>query len=116
MPDFTNRRAFLSRSFALGCSIAASPLMTPIALAAAPGENRLVVIILRGAMDGLDVLRPVGDPHLLALRPTLFGEAADAPGLALDNYFMLHPALDGLFVIVAGGRTGFCPRDLDPLP
>ena len=28
----------------------------PITIAAAPGENRLVVIILRGAMDGLDAL------------------------------------------------------------
>jgi uncharacterized protein (DUF1501 family) len=109
-----NRRAFLSRSFALGCSVAASPLVTPIALAAAPGENRLVVIILRGAMDGLDVLRPVGDPHLAALRPAVFGESADAPGLALDDFFMLHPALDGLMPLWRAGELAFVPATSTP--
>ena len=48
-----NRRSFLIRTGLISCSVAASPLMTPISFAAAPGENRLVVIILRGAMDGL---------------------------------------------------------------
>jgi uncharacterized protein (DUF1501 family) len=109
-----NRRAFLSRSLVLGCSVAASPLITPIALAAAPGENRLVVIILRCAMDGLDVLRPVGDPHLAALRPALFGESADAPGLALDDFFMLHPALDGVLPLWRAGELAFVPATSTP--
>ncbi len=61
-----SRRAFLTRTLALGCSAAASPLVTPVTLADAPGENRLVVIILRGGMDGLDVVRPLGDRHLRA--------------------------------------------------
>ena len=42
------RRKFLLTGAALGCSAAASPLLTPIAFAQAPWENRLVVIILRG--------------------------------------------------------------------
>lgn len=50
---------------------AANPLLTPIALAATPGEQRLVVIILRGAMDGLDMLRPLDDAAYSALSPTL---------------------------------------------
>ena len=53
-----SRRAFLARSALLGCSAAASPLMTPVSLAAAPWDTRVVVIILRGGMDGLDALRP----------------------------------------------------------
>ena len=52
------RRDFLIRSLALGCSAAASPMLTPVAFAEAPWEGRLVVIILRGAMDGLDAVRP----------------------------------------------------------
>ncbi len=31
-------------------------------MASVPGDNRLVVIVLRGAMDGLDVVRPVDGP------------------------------------------------------
>ena len=60
--ELLSRRKFLLRTAAFGCSAAASPLITPITLAAAPSDNRLVVIILRGAMDGLDVVRPAGDP------------------------------------------------------
>ncbi|ATX67065.1 DUF1501 domain-containing protein [Roseinatronobacter bogoriensis] len=109
-----DRRAFLSRSLALGCSLAASPLITPIALAGGPGDNRLVVIILRGAMDGLDLLRPVGDPHLAALRPHVFGAPADVPGLALDNFFALHPALDGLLPLWQAGELAFVPATSTP--
>ncbi|WP_438990699.1 hypothetical protein [Lentibacter sp.] len=53
-----NRRAFL---MGLGCTAAASPLLTPVTFASGTWENRLVVIILRGGMDGLDALRPYGD-------------------------------------------------------
>ena len=38
----TTRRQFLTRSLAAGCSLAASPLVTPVAIASAPWENRLV--------------------------------------------------------------------------
>ncbi|MCC5957161.1 MAG: DUF1501 domain-containing protein [Natronohydrobacter sp.] len=109
MHQSLSRRRFLTRSLALGCSAAASPLLTPVTLAAAPGDNRLVVIILRGAMDGLDVLRPVGDPNFRTLRPTLAGD-----GLALDNFFALHPALDGLHPLWQAGELAFAPATSTP--
>ena len=59
-----SRRSFLTRSALIGCSAAASPLLTPISFAAAPWDTRLVVIILRGGMDGLDVVRPYGASEL----------------------------------------------------
>jgi len=99
-----DRRAFLLRTGALGCSVAGAPLITPIALAAAPGDKRLVVIILRGAMDGLDVLRPVGDAAYAGLRPTLAG--GDAP-LPLNDFFALHPTLKGLHPLWATGELAF---------
>ncbi|MEO0359359.1 MAG: twin-arginine translocation pathway signal, partial [Pseudomonadota bacterium] len=76
-----DRRSFL-RS-AIGCSLAASPLVTPVSFAqsdtGALGDNRLVVIILRGAMDGLDVVQPYGDPALPGLRQRLgFGPGSGA--------------------------------------
>ena len=82
------------RAFLIGCSLAASPLLTPVTFAAAQGENRLVVIVLRGAMDGLDVVRPLGDAAYSALRPTLAADAATSPDL--DGFFALHPAAAAL--------------------
>lgn len=99
-----DRRRFLSTSLALGCSAAASPLLTPIALASAPWENRLIVIILRGAMDGLDAVRPIGDPVFAAMRPTLgVGDTV----FDLDGFFALHPALAPLMPMWQAGQLGF---------
>lgn len=103
MTKVLSRRAFLARSAFVGCSLAASPLLTPISFAAAPWDNRLVVIILRGGMDGLDVVRPVGDPAFAALREKTLRE----PGLDLDGYFQLHPALADLMPLWRAGELGF---------
>ncbi|MHC0053406.1 DUF1501 domain-containing protein [Actibacterium sp. D379-3] len=101
-----SRRGFLTRSLALGCSAAAAPLLTPVTLAAAPWDQRLVVIILRGAMDGLDVVQPYGDPVLAANRATLaFGEAGGAHDL--DGFFSLHPGLSALMPLWDQGELGF---------
>ncbi|WP_425040192.1 DUF1501 domain-containing protein [Primorskyibacter sp. S187A] len=96
-----SRRDLMLRASALGCSIAASPLVTPISFADAPWDNRLVVIVLRGGMDGLDVVRPVGDPSFAALRP----DARD--GLPLDGYFELHPALAPVLPLWEAGELAF---------
>jgi uncharacterized protein (DUF1501 family) len=85
-----NRRRFLMSGVALGCSAAASPFITPVAMAAAPWDTRLVVIILRGAMDGLDVIQPYGDAALAGLRPTLLTGAAGG-ATDLDGFYALHP-------------------------
>ncbi|MCI4663664.1 MAG: DUF1501 domain-containing protein [Neomegalonema sp.] len=74
-----------------GCSAAASPLLTPASFARTPSEHRLVVILLRGAMDGLSAAEPYGDAELARLRPglALGGDAL----MDLDGRFGLHPAL-----------------------
>ena len=105
-----DRRIFLRGLAALGCSAAAHPLMTSVTLAQAAsggaplGDHRLVVIILRGAMDGLDVVRPLDDPILAKLRPTL---AAGPPALPLADRFGLHPSLGGLLPLWAKGELAF---------
>jgi uncharacterized protein (DUF1501 family) len=100
-----SRRLFLRGSALIGCSAAASPWLTTVTLAAAPFEERLVVIILRGAMDGIDALRPVGDPDYAGLRSAdLLGEAAPLP---LDGFYALHPALAGLMPLWQAGELGF---------
>ncbi|MEJ6478764.1 MAG: twin-arginine translocation pathway signal, partial [Octadecabacter sp.] len=99
------RRKFLMSGAALGCCAAASPLLTPVAFAAAPWDTRLVVIILRGAMDGLDVIQPYGDPALAGLRPSIgAGEAVNA--IDLDGFFALHPVLAPLHPLWQAGELG----------
>lgn len=98
-----DRRSFLRGGLALGCSAAAMPLISHATFAAAPWDNRLIVVILRGAMDGLDVVRPVGAPQLTLLRPDLITD----PGLPLDNFNALHPALADLLPLWQAGELGF---------
>ncbi len=111
MPSPLSRRSFLARGLALGCSAAASPLFTPVTLAAAPGDNRLVIIILRGAMDGIDVLRPLGDPMLARLRPTL---SASEGTHGLDGFYALHPELGRLLPLWQAGELAFAPAVSTP--
>lgn len=76
-----------------------------IALGTVRGERRFVFIIQRGAADGLDIVRPVGDPGFAALRGALIG--ADAPGHRLDATFALHPALVEVGRLYAAGQALF---------
>ncbi len=97
-----SRRAFLGTA----CSVAASPLLTPVVLAETPGENRLVVIILRGGMDSLGVLQPYGDRALAKLRPTLM--AKPDKGLSdLDGFFGLADPFNRLMPLWQKGELGF---------
>src|SRR5258706_16450550 len=64
-------------------------------LARAEGRDpRLLVIVLRGALDGLAAVAPVGDPDWIGLR----GDKAlvlggKTPALPLDSFFALNPAM-----------------------
>lgn len=90
-----DRRAFLTRSVALGCSLAASPLVTPVTFAATPGDKRLVVILLRGGMDGMGAIAPYGDRDFAALRGDL-PMGGDNGYSDLDGFYAAHPALGPL--------------------
>jgi uncharacterized protein (DUF1501 family) len=67
-------------------------------LAHAEGRDpRLLVIVLRGALDGLATVAPIGDPDWTALR----GDNAlmlegKAPALRLSDFFALNPAMPNL--------------------
>jgi uncharacterized protein (DUF1501 family) len=98
------RRAFLQGLGTMACSAAAHPLMSTVTLAQGQGlgPNRLVVVILRGGMDGLDVVRPIGARNYGLLRPY------STPGaLPLEGQFALHPSLDGLMGLWQAGQLGF---------
>lgn len=101
------RRDVLRRGAAFtGCSAAAHPLMTSVTFAAAPWEERLVVIILRGAMDGLDVVQPVGDPAFADLRKRMLDQRGLA-SIPLDGFFALNGALAPLMPLWRAGDLAF---------
>ncbi|MGE7369325.1 DUF1501 domain-containing protein [Neorhizobium sp. NPDC001467] len=97
-----SRRGFLASA----CCLAAAPLMTPVSFAAAPGDARFVTILLRGAMDGLDLIQPYGDPAFAGLRPRL--ALTPDTGLAdLDGRFGLHPAANALMPLWQARELAF---------
>jgi uncharacterized protein (DUF1501 family) len=99
-----DRRFFLRGIAASACSVAASPLLTSVTFAqgAGLGDNRLVVVILRGGMDGLDVVRPLDLPDFARWRPSL-----SAGSVPLVGPFAMHPGLTGLTGLWQAGELGF---------
>ena len=83
------------RSALLGLGAAFSLGRASMALAAASTDSRLVVIIMRGALDGMAAVVPYGDPGLAALRPGLIPAAVGADGGMADlgGFYGLHPAM-----------------------
>ena len=84
MPPITRRR-FLA---ALG-GTAMLTLWPGVSPAASGAQTRLVVLLLRGAMDGLHLLPPRDDADYLRAR----GELAVRDALTLDASFGLHPKM-----------------------
>jgi uncharacterized protein (DUF1501 family) len=76
-------------------------------LARAEGRDpRLLTIVLRGALDGLAAVAPVGDPDWIGLRgdKALTLEGA-TPGLPLDGFFALNPAMPNLHRLYGAGAA-----------
>jgi uncharacterized protein (DUF1501 family) len=92
--SMTNRRSFIATGATL-------TLLAPFArfAAAAPSRDaRLVLIILRGGLDGLAAVPPYAEPRYAELRgPIALGLPGGEGGvLDLDGTFGLHPALANL--------------------
>ena len=77
--------------------------------ASKPSPKRLVVIFLRGAVDGLNIVVPYADPGYYGARSSI---AIAKPGsnggaLDLDGRFGLHPALAPLMPFWQSGKLAF---------
>ena len=101
----TRRRTVLG--LAGGLVFAGSGARMALAMAAAPTERRFVVVILRGALDGMAAVPPYGDPALAALRPGLLPPPVGAQdGMRdLGGFFGLHPALANLHAMYAANEA-----------
>jgi uncharacterized protein (DUF1501 family) len=101
MPILTRRSALL------GLTAAVSFGRASLAVAAAPTDRRFVVVILRGALDGMAAVVPYGDPGLANLRGELVPAAPGQPDGLLDlgGFYGLHPSLASLHAMFQAGET-----------
>ena len=74
---------------AMGATAAFGGFIPKTARAAGARDTRLVVVILRGALDGLTAAPPVGDPDYANMR----AQFAMPDALPLDSMFSVHPSL-----------------------
>ena len=94
------------RAALLGLTAAWSFGSASIAFAAAPTDKRFVVVILRGALDGMAAVVPYGDPDLMRLRAALVPPQPGQPNGMLDlgGFYGLHPALAGMHGMYQAGQ------------
>jgi len=82
-----------------------------LSAAAAPGDKRLVVVLLRGGMDGLALVPPYGDKNYETVRGELALIPANRTGgiLDLNGFFGLHPAAEALMPFWTAGEMAVIP-------
>ena len=105
-----NRRALMG----LSASFFAWAHVPRIAKAAEPGtEPRLLIVLMRGALDGLHVAVPLNDPNYARLR----GNLALNPKalLPLSSDFGLHPALPNFHKMYQAGDAALVHAVAPPL-
>jgi uncharacterized protein (DUF1501 family) len=98
-----SRRLFLKSSALAMFGVGSVPTWLSRAVYAkqAPGERKkiLIAIFQRGAVDGLNVVVPHGEPAYYSLRPTIAvprPDGTEQSAIDLDGHFGLNPALHSL--------------------
>jgi uncharacterized protein (DUF1501 family) len=93
-----SRRTWLRGALAATAAASAGPWATlSFGGVAEPGDRRLIVVVLRGGMDGLWTVPAVGDPGFAAARGALAEQAAGA--LPLQGPFALHAGFTRLHAL-----------------
>ncbi len=83
-----------------------------------PTKNKMIVVMLRGAVDGLSVVAPYADANYYRMRPAI---AVPRPGqengaIDLDGYFGLNPALSSLQPLWRDNKLAFVHASGSPDP
>ncbi len=93
------------RGALMGLTAALTLGRSSLAFGAAATPARLVVINVKGGLDGLSLAAPYGDPYLAKLRGALLPGAVGTPGGLLDlgGYFGLAPQMPNLHAMYATG-------------
>ncbi len=106
MPEIS-RRSFIKAAGVAGlvAGIAGEDLFTKMAFGATPYTGDvLVVLSLRGGMDGLNAIVPTGDPHYVSWRPNI--SIPQGQLIQLDPLFGMHPAMQPLKPFWDAGTFG----------
>src|SRR5271154_897354 len=118
-----SRRYFLKQGGIAMVGLSAMPAFLQRAIAATPattGKKQFVVLFQRGAMDGLNVVVPFGEPNYYRLRPTIAipeprRGGADA-AIDLNGFFGLHPSLAPLQPLFQNGQLAIVQAVGSPDP
>lgn len=106
------RREFL----AIGAGAFALAGLPGVVFADVPGDHRFVLVLLRGALDGLAAVPPLGDPHYAERRGAIALMSSSC--IALDHGFALNSGLKALapyyqrreLLIVPASGNGYTTR------
>ncbi|MGD0289479.1 MAG: DUF1501 domain-containing protein [Candidatus Binataceae bacterium] len=107
-----DRRQFIRRAAILaaaGVVMIGPQAWAARALAGDSSRKRLVVVFMRGAVDGLNLVIPYGDSQYYEERPTIAIARGGGDGAAidLDGHFGLNPALASLMPMWKDGTLAF---------
>lgn len=94
-----SRRHFLA---SLSAAAFTTALPTRYAWSATPDDRRFIFVILRGAMDGLAAVPPIGDSNYTTARGAM--ALPEDAVLQLDARFGLHPAMESLYPLWQKGQ------------
>jgi uncharacterized protein (DUF1501 family) len=114
-----SRRALLLASGIAVATASASRVWAQAAPQGKKSTGRIVVVLLRGAYDGLSAFVPYTDADYYAYRPNIAIAAPDGTSkaaLKLDNTFALHPALAPLLPLWQQGVLSVVPSAGLPAP
>jgi len=87
-----NRRQFLQMAAAASLTAMLPSRGWAYSNTQSDANKKLIVILLRGGMDGLNVIAPYGDNQYQVIRPNIALHKSNGL-IDLDGYFGMHPAL-----------------------
>lgn len=95
--DFSRRNFLKFGSQSCALSLAQSYLPSGLLTAAEKLDKRLMVVIMRGALDGLAAVPPIGDKSYVSARGQLALPQNSEVLLDLNGFFAMHSALKPLY-------------------
>ena len=118
--NFSRRQLLTTAGLALG-SLHMPNVWAQAAPAGARRQDpgRIIVVLLRGAYDGLSAFVPYSDGAYYSSRPNIAiaaPDGTDKTAIKLDNTFALHPALSPLLPLWQQGVLSFVPAAGLPAP
>jgi uncharacterized protein (DUF1501 family) len=116
MSTHFSRRALIGGALGVGVTLEFAGSRAFAAVDGALARRKLIVLVLRGGLDGLSLSPPVGDPAYAGLRGPIAIAPVGQPGgaLKLDETFGLHPAMSATWALAQKGEARIAPAIATP--